>query len=155
TRLSLHHFIAPAVPVREMASAVRPGGHIAVIDLLSPVEPGLADRYNHYERLRDPSHTRALTFGELQSVVTQQGLDVIHTDAIEVEVNVERWLALTKTPKSVGSQIVSQLEEEVAHNKLVTGLFPFIRSDGQLMFKQNWVMVLAIKSGDVPVAVEI
>lgn len=144
TRLSLHHFSVPAVPIRTMAEAVTRGGHVAVVDLLSPPDPGLAERYNHYECLRDPSHTRALTSDELVSLVRQSGLDVVETDTLGVEVNVDRWLRLTNTPEPVAGQIIRDLEQEVAQGP-ATGLFPFAGPDGRLMFRQTWGFLLALK----------
>ena len=66
TRFSLHHFDDPRGPIREMVRVCRPGGKVAVIDLLSPDQPEVATRYNYLERLRDPSHMRAFTADELQ-----------------------------------------------------------------------------------------
>jgi ubiquinone/menaquinone biosynthesis C-methylase UbiE len=144
TRFSLHHFVAPAALVAKMARVVRRQGHVAIIDLLSPVDSQLGASYNLYERLRDPSHIRALTFDELRSVVGNEGLDVIHTDAIEVDVNVECWLGLTKTPEAVGMRIVSDLAKDIAGGG-PTGMSPFRSVNGELMFRQNWGLVVAVK----------
>ena len=145
TRFSLHHFVTPAVIVEKMASAVRRQGHVAIIDLLSPADPHLADLYNHYERLRDPSHTRALTFDELQTVVVSAGLHAIHTDTVGVEVNVGRWLRLTKAPEAVATQITSDLEKDIADGSR-TGMWPFRNGDCELMFRQRWGLVVAQNS---------
>ena len=145
TRFSIHHFVTPAVLVGNMAKTIRAPGHVAIIDLLSPTDPDLAKSYNHYERLRDPSHTRALTFIELQSAVAEAGLEVIHTDSIEVEVTVERWLRLTKTPEAVASRIVSDLVNDISGGT-PTGMVPFRNADGELMFHQEWGLVVGLKT---------
>src|SRR5581483_8500420 len=96
TRFSLHHFIQPAAVVKKMASVVKSQGHVAIVDLLSPMDAELSNRYNDYERLRDPSHIRALTCEEIQTIVRGMSLTLIHSESIEVEVNVQHWLHLTK-----------------------------------------------------------
>ena len=131
--------------VSNMAKTIRAPGHVAIIDLLSPTDPDLAKSYNHYERLRDPSHTRALTFIELQSAVAEAGLEVMHTDSIEVEVNVEHWLRLTKTPEPVASQIVSDLVNDISGGT-PTCMVPFRNADGELMFHQEWGLVVGLKT---------
>ena len=49
------------------------GGRVALIDMVSPDDPAVALTYNHLERLRDPSHVRALTADELQGLVREVG----------------------------------------------------------------------------------
>jgi ubiquinone/menaquinone biosynthesis C-methylase UbiE len=146
TRFSVHHFQNPVVQLTEMARIVKLKGHVAVVDLMAPTDPHLAASYNRYEHLRDPSHTRALTFDQLQASVRDAGLNVIHTDVLGVEVNVERWLNLTQTPEAVANLIVRDLEREISGQCSNSGFFPFRGTDGALLFKQNWVMVFAIKS---------
>ena len=68
-RLALHHFADPVVEVAGMARVTRRSGTLAIIDLLSPDDAELADRYNRFERMRDPSHTRALTGAELRDLL--------------------------------------------------------------------------------------
>ena len=67
SRFAFHHFDDPAVAAREMARVCRPGGVVAVIDMVA--EPGEPSRRDELERLRDPSHTRALAREELLGVM--------------------------------------------------------------------------------------
>ena len=75
-RLALHHFADPAVEVAEMARVTRASGTLAIVDLLSPNDSQLADRQNRFERMRDPSHTRALTVDELRDLLEAVGRPV-------------------------------------------------------------------------------
>src|SRR5439155_16462349 len=59
SRFAVHHFRQPGRPLSEMARVCRPGGRVAIIDLVAS-DPLLADDLNARERLRDPSHATAL-----------------------------------------------------------------------------------------------
>lgn len=71
TRFSLHHIEEPATVLREMFRVCRPGGRIVVAD--SAPETGKAEAFNAFERLRDPSHTRALPVEELAALFQSAG----------------------------------------------------------------------------------
>src|SRR5690242_11979728 len=59
TRYSFHHLLDPADVLAEMVRVTRPGGRVVVADVYTS-GPEQAEAYNHVERLRDPSHVRAL-----------------------------------------------------------------------------------------------
>ena len=64
TRYSFHHFLEPRSVLAEMVRVCRPGGRVAVIDVFTG-NPKQAEAYNRVEKLRDPSHVRALPLEEL------------------------------------------------------------------------------------------
>jgi SAM-dependent methyltransferase len=68
SRFAVHHFPDPAAVVAEMARACRPGGRVAVIDVVVSDDPAKAAAFNRMERLRDPSHVRALRLDELRAL---------------------------------------------------------------------------------------
>ena len=73
-RFAFHHIDEPARAAAEMARVARPGATVAVVDMVS--EPGAAGaRHNELERLRDPSHTRALEEHELLAVLDAAGVE--------------------------------------------------------------------------------
>ena len=55
SRFAVHHFEDPAVQVAEMRRCLRPGGRLAIADLVA--DPAAAAEQNRLEALRDPSHT--------------------------------------------------------------------------------------------------
>src|SRR6185503_6644854 len=73
-RYSFHHFPDPPAVFAEMLRAVRRGGRVLVADVMASPDPRRADRFNSMERLRDPSHVRALPLAELESLFTGAGL---------------------------------------------------------------------------------
>jgi ubiquinone/menaquinone biosynthesis C-methylase UbiE len=64
TRYSFHHFLDPKAVLAEMVRVCRPGERVAVIDVFTS-GPEHAEVYNRVEKLRDPSHVRALPLAEL------------------------------------------------------------------------------------------
>lgn len=143
TRFSLHHFADPSGPVREMVRVCRPGGRVAVIDLVSPADPTVAALYNHLERMRDPSHTRALTRDELHQHLQVAGLTPIHTAVRDVEVNLERWMEMTHTAAEARRTIREALLQEL-DGRRTTGMRPY-RHDQEVKFLQTWSVAVGMK----------
>ncbi|HYZ40826.1 MAG TPA: methyltransferase domain-containing protein [Stellaceae bacterium] len=74
TRFSFHHFLDPAAVLREMMRACAPRGRVVVIDDYASDDPAKAAEFNRLEKLRDPSHVRCLTLGELKGLFPAAGL---------------------------------------------------------------------------------
>jgi len=108
SRFALHHFEDPRLQIGEMKRVLRPGGRLAVADLISDPDPDIAALQNRLERLRDPSHTRMLPLDELADLVG--GTDVEFRD---VERQLEPWLAQTHTTKRAANQIRKALRAEL------------------------------------------
>lgn len=142
-RLAIHHFADPPIQVAEMARVAAPGGRVALIDLVAPDDIALAESYNRLERMRDPSHVRALSPAGLCALFAGAGLDLISTDAREVEVDVGPWAAVTRTPPEVEAAIRAELGTEI-DGGAATGMRPFVR-DGRLHFRQTWMIAVAGK----------
>jgi ubiquinone/menaquinone biosynthesis C-methylase UbiE len=62
-RFAFHHFLDPLDVLKEMRRVCRAGGRVVIIDSAPPRDK--ADAFNRMERLRDPSHVRALPPEEL------------------------------------------------------------------------------------------
>ena len=60
SRFAFHHFVDPLAVLREMARVATRPGRVVVADMAASDDPRRADAFNRMERLRDPSHTRAL-----------------------------------------------------------------------------------------------
>ena len=74
TRFSMHHFLDPLRVLREMVRVCAPGGRIVVVDMYASDNPAKAAEWNRLEKLRDPSHVRALPLAELRGLFAQAGL---------------------------------------------------------------------------------
>jgi SAM-dependent methyltransferase len=66
-RASLHHFADPERAVAEMVRVCRPGGRVALSDMMVP-DPAVRDTFDAVHRLLDPSHMRAYSENELVAV---------------------------------------------------------------------------------------
>lgn len=90
TRFSFHHFLEPEVALGEMKRVCRPGGRIVVCDVAPSEET--QESFNRWERLRDPSHTRALTEAELRGLGDAAGLEAGPAERCSVETDIEELL---------------------------------------------------------------
>lgn len=144
SRLAFHHFTNPKKVLQEMIRVSTLSGTICVVDMISPEDDDLYRLYNHYERLRDPSHRNALKETEFIKLFKNAGLDIQTIETIDVPINVNRWLELTSTDNQVAVQIIEDIQLELVEKK-TTGLFPYLER-GEVMFKQKWIKVLGEKS---------
>ena len=92
TRFSFHHFPDPLAVLGEMKRVCAPRGRILVADMhTSPVQ-AKADEFNRMERLRDPSHVRALHLQELQALFPAAGLPPARIASYELRDELENLL---------------------------------------------------------------
>jgi ubiquinone/menaquinone biosynthesis C-methylase UbiE len=91
TRFSFHHFLNPAAVLAEMKRVCRPGGRVMVWDSVPDAEK--AEAYNRLEKLKDPSHARALPAEELLAIARESGLMNIKTAPFNLEFALEAQLA--------------------------------------------------------------
>lgn len=145
SRLAFHHFTNPGKVLSEMVRVCRRDGLVSVVDMISPEDEVLCQAYNHYERLRDPSHTEALSRTQLLRLSSEAGIHVTSVDTINVPVQVDKWLRMTKTEASVEKRILDALEEEVLSGIHCTGMFPYRNEAGELMFRQTWIKIIGCK----------
>ncbi len=93
TRFAVHHFPDPAAVMGEMVRVCAPGGRIVVADTCASADPAKAAAFNRLERLRDPSHVRALPLGELQGLFREAGLGEPEIRRCELRDEVRNLLA--------------------------------------------------------------
>jgi SAM-dependent methyltransferase len=93
TRYSLHHLLDPLAVLREMVRVCTPGGRVVVVDAYAPEDPAQAAAYHRVETLRDPSHARALSLGELQALFSSAGLPGPEVTRYELPVELTELLA--------------------------------------------------------------
>src|SRR5699024_1242430 len=106
SRLGFHHFVEPYKILSEMDRVCKPGGTIEIVDMISPEENQLFRLYNHYERLRDPSHVNALKESNFIELFKYFELKIKHNDIQNAPFNLRRWLELTKTDNQIRKKLL-------------------------------------------------
>src|SRR5215207_7353759 len=91
SRFAFHHM--PAVPgtLEEMRRVCRPGGRVAVLDMVA-LDDAVRDEHVRLEVLRDASHTTHFTEEGLTARFTGAGLELTRSLSTEYRMDTERWL---------------------------------------------------------------
>jgi len=118
SRFAFHHIPDPGAVLREMARVCMRPGRIIVADIAASDDPARADALNRMERLRDPSHTRALPRLELRGLFTRAGLSAPRETSYEVRADLDRLLA-TSFPAPGDIPVIRQMfEDSLADDRL-------------------------------------
>jgi ubiquinone/menaquinone biosynthesis C-methylase UbiE len=122
TRYSFHHFLDPRSALKEMKRVCAPGGRVAVIDVTPP--GGKADAYNRMEKLRDPSHARAMPLAELQGMMEEEaGLTDLETGFYKMDVDLERILQASLTKPEDAEKVRQLFADDLTTDSLGVGSY--------------------------------
>lgn len=91
SRFAVHHFADPLAVLREMARVA--SRRLVVADVAASEHSVRAAAFNRMERLRDPSHTRALTLCELRGLFANAGLPEPRVAHYDVHADLDGLLA--------------------------------------------------------------
>jgi SAM-dependent methyltransferase len=130
TRYSFHHFLDPKTVLAEMVRVCRPGGRVAVIDVFTR-SPEQAEAYNPVEKLRDPSHVRALSLEELIVLFHDAGLRDVRTAFYKLDVALEALLAASFPNPGDADRVRQTFAEDIGVDRLGVGAH---RRDGAVHF---------------------
>jgi SAM-dependent methyltransferase len=119
-RYAVHHFPDPGAAVREMVRVCAPGGRVALIDVFTT--PEKAGAYNGMEKLRDPSHVRALTLEELGGLASAGGLTGLRTWFYRMEVELEALMRGSFPAPGDAQKVRESLTADVGHDRLGAGV---------------------------------
>jgi ubiquinone/menaquinone biosynthesis C-methylase UbiE len=138
-RAALHHFPRPQGPLAEMARVCRPGGRVAVNDMVAP-DAEVREAFDALHRALDPSHVRALLADELDALVRS----AVGAQAV-TDLGDPRYLPLDRILTEVADRpaVLTTLHAELAGGP-PTGFAP--RADGaQLNVQFRTATVQAIR----------
>jgi len=142
-RLAFHHFEQPPRMLREMVRVCTPQGTVAVEDIVVSEHPARGAYQNHFENLRDPSHTAAFSLSMLLKLFAEAGLEVGQVSTGHLHQVVERWMANAQTPDDRAAQVRHLIEQDGLHD--LSGTQPFRNTDGQWCFTQSTAIVVGRK----------
>ena len=111
-RLAAHHFPDPGKFVREAARVLIPGGSFALVDNISPDDEDLAAAYNGFEKLRDPSHGRALGLGEWDELIRGAGLTPVASEVMDQNIPFDPWVTRMRCTAPTIARLKDMLEAE-------------------------------------------
>jgi ubiquinone/menaquinone biosynthesis C-methylase UbiE len=118
-RYVLHHCLDPVSVVKEMVRVCAPGGRVALVDVITT--PATAAAYDNIERLRDPSHVRALTLDELLALALESGLVRLKREFYSLEIELEELLRASFPAPGDEAKFRQLIAEYVGQNRLGVG----------------------------------
>ncbi|KYF68039.1 methyltransferase type 11 [Sorangium cellulosum] len=142
TRYSFHHLLDPLVTLREMARVCEGSGRVAVIDV-APVEDK-RDAYDRAEKIRDPSHARALTERELCALFDAAGLEIERLARYGLEMELEASLGASFPAPGGADRLRALYRADVGVDAL--GVGAALRGD-EIRFAYPVVIVVGRKRG--------
>ncbi len=153
-RLAAHHFEDIERFVLSARSVLRPGGVLAVVDNVTPDAqnfPGLpaseeheaADAYNKFERLRDPSHARALSATEWRNIFQRNDFALRDEETMEKEMAFQPWVERMHC----SADTVAQLREIIESSSHLSAFLKPRDIDGEPQLTLREVIFVATRSG--------
>jgi ubiquinone/menaquinone biosynthesis C-methylase UbiE len=91
SRYAFHHFADPRAVLREMIRVTKPNGNILIADTAPAATK--AEAFNRMEKVRDPSHGRALSVEEWEQHLAEAGLTPSHMEQFRLAGDLDSLLA--------------------------------------------------------------
>lgn len=92
SRYAFHHLQNSYDVLAEMKRVCKTKGKVALIDVMTSEDPTQAEKFNHVEKLRDPSHVRALPLSAMKALFCEVGLLAPEITDYRLELELESFL---------------------------------------------------------------
>lgn len=140
TTWTVHHFGDPRRVIEEMVRVCRPGGTVAIEDLVGAEDDATRARQNEIERLRDPAHVELLSPRGLRSLVISAGLAPVGQADGLIDREFDDWCRIAGTPPDVARRVRGMLLRTRPGD---LGEMSPVEVDGQIRFRHRWVVLVA------------
>lgn len=120
TRFSFHHYLEPGAALKEMKRVCKAGGTVVVADVTPRREA--QERFNDWEILRDPSHTRALTVDEMRALGEAAGLRARREESFRMPMDLDGLLARSFPKPGNGERIRALFAEDIRTGRDALGV---------------------------------
>ena len=127
-RFAFHHFPQPGLVLAEMVRVCKPGGRVAVVDVVASEDPAVAARLNAMDSLRDSSHVRFMPESELRQLYVGAGLPDPEVEHYHLEGDVDSLLARSFPNEGDGETIRRMFEDSLVDD----GMGMRTRREGRL-----------------------
>src|SRR5260370_28453747 len=107
-----------------MAGVWRRGGTIPLEGLITSGHTRRASFQNRIEKLRDPSHTTAVSASALLQLLAAAKLEIITMHSDELLQDAERWMTTSRTPAKIARKVRALLKQD--ENPHLSRLPPFL-----------------------------
>jgi SAM-dependent methyltransferase len=143
TRYSFHHLLDPRAVLAEMVRVTDAGGRVVVVDVYT-TDPEQAKAYDRVERLRDPSHVRALGLDELTGLFRDAGISDVTTVLYKLDVDLEELMAASSPEPGAADRVRRIFADDLGEDRLGVGARV---EDGRLRFAFPTAIVVGRKPG--------
>lgn len=139
SRLALHHLEMPEAAFQEMKRVCRPDGTVAIDDIVVSEHTERSQYQNQFERIRDPSHVRALPLSELIGLFTDCELEVSNVRMDSLTQTVDDWIDTAQTPDDRATKVRNMIKQDERND--LSGTNPYYQN-GKLKFTQRTAIVV-------------
>jgi ubiquinone/menaquinone biosynthesis C-methylase UbiE len=140
TRLSFHHFPDVRAVLSEIRRVLRPRGRLIIADVVSSEESEESTLHNSLEQLRDPTHVRMITPGELRQFVRLAGFILLRDERWQQPRTFTEWAEIIANPAR--TEPLRNVMRALARAGQGAGI-SLREESGELLFTHSWMLLLA------------
>jgi SAM-dependent methyltransferase len=144
TTLAVHHYADPFRVLQEMTRVCRPGGRIAISDMVGSPDDAKRSLQNEIERLRDPSHVEVLSVEGLERLLASLDLVITRRAGGSNVRELREWCRVAGAPPEVIPRLREMLLASQPGDR--AGMGPGLVGD-EVKFRHEWTTIVCRRTG--------